>query len=184
MRDAARKILERLLVLRCRSGDGDAFEQLVAGHQGQLRYYIRRLLGGPAGEDDLLQDTWLAVWRSIGKLRDPAAFAPWLYRIARNKVYAQIRKQLKYQELTDQSQNLLSQEDPQDFSPDEAAKIHECLGKLRPEHREVLLLRFLEEMSYQDIATVIDKSVGTVRSRIHYAKHALRREMEDARDDR
>ena len=56
--------------------------------------------------------------------------------------------------------------------------MHRCLEALRPEHREVLLLRFLEEMSYESIAEVVGCSVGTVRSRLHYAKAALRREME------
>ena len=64
------------------------------------------------------------------------------------------------------------------FSAEDAVKIHRCLAKLNPDHKEVLLLRFLEQMSYEQIAKVIDCSIGTVRSRIHYAKIALRKKME------
>ena len=182
MGEPLQEIREKLLVLRSRSGDEAAFEQLVERYQPRLRYYVRRLLGAPDEEDDLLQDTWLNVWKNLSDLRDPGAFAPWVYCIARNKVYRHIRKNKGFIPLVEGAENVAAREEAHDFSPEEAGQIHECLDKLRPEHREVLLLRFLQEMSYEDIATVIDRSIGTVRSRIHYAKRALRRAIEDAND--
>ncbi len=65
-----------------------------------------------------------------------------------------------------------------DFTAEDAARVHAVLDQLAPEHREILLLRFIEEMSYEDIARVTDCQVGTVKSRLHYAKRALRRMME------
>ena len=64
------------------------------------------------------------------------------------------------------------------FSPEDAANIHRCLNELIPEYREVLMLRFLEQMSYKQISEVVSCSLGTVKSRIHYAKLALKKEME------
>ena len=64
------------------------------------------------------------------------------------------------------------------FSPEDMAKVHICLQKLPPEYREVLMLRFLEQMSYQQISQVLNCKLGTVRSRLHYAKIALRKELE------
>ena len=64
------------------------------------------------------------------------------------------------------------------FSVEDAAKIHRCLKELQPEHREVLMLRFLEQMSYKQISDVTNCSLGTIKSRIHYAKLALKKEME------
>ncbi len=64
------------------------------------------------------------------------------------------------------------------FSPEDAAKIHRCLKELLPEYKEVLMLRFLEQMSYEQISHVINCRLGTVKSRIHYAKLALKKEME------
>ena len=63
----------------------------------------------------------------------------------------------------------MSEEEPK-FSPEDAARIHAALDRLEPMHREVLVLRFLEELSYEEIGQVVDCPVGTVRSRIHYAK--------------
>jgi len=64
------------------------------------------------------------------------------------------------------------------FSPEDTAKVHRCLKELLPEYKEVLMLRFLEQMSYEQISQVINCRLGTVKSRIHYAKLALKKEME------
>ena len=64
------------------------------------------------------------------------------------------------------------------FSPEDAVEIHICLKELQPEHKEVLMLRFLEQMSYKQISEVLNCNPGTVKSRIHYAKLALKKEME------
>jgi RNA polymerase sigma-70 factor (ECF subfamily) len=127
--------------------------------------------------EDIFQDTWLTVIRCIYSLKSTEAFSTWLYRIAHNRVYQQIRRKQKLSEL---NENIAVPNDTEDdvFSPEDAAKIHRCLKKLRPEHREVLLLRFLEQMSYHEIAQVINCGLGTVKSRIYYAKLALKREME------
>jgi RNA polymerase sigma-70 factor (ECF subfamily) len=68
--------------------------------------------------------------------------------------------------------------EPDDFSAEDAARVHRALDELEPEHREALVLRFLEEMSYEDMARVTGCPLGTVRSRLHYAKRALRRALE------
>jgi RNA polymerase sigma-70 factor (ECF subfamily) len=70
-----------------------------------------------------------------------------------------------------------------EFSPEDAARIHTALGDLPLEHREVLVLRFLEEMSYDEIARVTSQPLGTVRSRIHYAKRALKRALREDQTD-
>jgi RNA polymerase sigma-70 factor (ECF subfamily) len=72
--------------------------------------------------------------------------------------------------------------DESDFSAEDAARVHAALNDLAPEQREVLVLRFLEGMSYEDIARVVGSPLGTVRSRIHYAKRALRRAIERMSD--
>jgi RNA polymerase sigma-70 factor (ECF subfamily) len=127
--------------------------------------------------EDIFQDTWLTVIRRIYGLKSTEAFSTWLYRIARNKVYQQLRRKRKLSEI---NENVAIPNDTEDdvFSPEDAAKIHRCLKKLRTEHREVLMLRFLEQMSYNEIAKVINCGPGTVKSRIYYAKLALKKEME------
>ena len=169
------KLYETVLVLRCQGGDAAAFEEVVARYQPRLRLYVRKMLGSAASSDDVLQDVWLDAVRGIGRLKDPAAISAWLYRIARAKSGLHLRRHPPRAEepLDDDA---VAQEDER-FEPDEVGAIYAALDGLTPEHREVLLLRFIEQMSYQQLADVVGCEIGTVRSRLHYAKRALRRAM-------
>ncbi len=174
---AADRLYEQVLVLRCQTGDADAFTELVGRYNDRLRYYVRRLLGATDPADDVLQNVWLTVYRKLPGLRHPGALSVWLYRIARNAALVELRRRPTWSELTGEPEARGPDADEPEFSPDDAAWIHSALERLRPEHKEVLVLRFLEEMSYEEMAEVVGCPIGTVRSRIHYAKQALRREM-------
>ena len=171
------RLIEQVLVLRCQVGDKDAFAELIERYQAPLRYFISRLSANNEMTEDIFQETWLTVIRRICSLKRTEAFSTWLYRIARNKVYQQLRRKQKLSEL---NENVAIPNDTEDdvFSPEDAAKIHRSLKILQAEHREVLMLRFLEQMSYHEIAQVINCGLGTVKSRIYYAKLALKKEME------
>jgi len=175
--DSREQLIEQMLILRCQMGDKDAFATLIERYQRPLRYFISRLLDDAQVSEDILQETWLSVVKRIHRLRKTEAFSTWLYRIARNKVYHQLRKKKVWSEL---NENIPA---PDENEADvvwleDIAKVHRCLKELRPEHKEVLMLRFLEQMSYDQIAQVVNCTIGTVRSRIHYAKRALKKEME------
>ncbi|UCG56299.1 MAG: RNA polymerase sigma factor [Phycisphaerales bacterium] len=172
------KLIEQVLLLRCQIGDMDAFTELIERYERPLRYFISGLLAKPEIAEDIFQETWLAVVRRISGLKNVDAFPVWLYRIARNKVYEHLRRTRELSRLCEDLPAPGHIDDCDAFSPEDAAKVHRCLRKLQPEHREVLMLRFLEQMSYQQIAQVLNCSLGTVKSRIHYAKLALRKEME------
>jgi len=173
------EFIDHILILRCQLRDREAFAELIDRYQRPLRYFIARLVGNPDLADELSQETWLAVLSKIHTLRSAATFSVWLYRIARNKVYQELRRRKVSFELNE------ALEVPDDSADDvgsfeDAAKLHRCLEKLQPFHKEVLLLRFLEEMSYEQIADVLDCNLGTVRSRIFHAKRALKRELEES----
>jgi len=171
------KLIEQVLILRCQIGDKDALAGLIERYQAPLRYFISRLSANPETGEDIFQDTWLTVIRRIHTLKKTDAFSSWLYRIARNKVYQRFRRKRKLSEL---NENIAVPNDTENdvFSTEDAAKIHRCLKELLPEYKEVLMLRFLEQMSYEQISQVINCKLGTVKSRIHYAKLALKKEME------
>jgi len=171
------KLIEQVLILRCQIGDKDALAGLIERYQAPLRYFISRLSANHETAEDIFQDTWLTVIRRIHSLKKTDAFSTWLYRIARNKVYQQFRRKKKLSEL-DQNIAVPNNTKNDIFSPEETAKVHRCLKELLPEYREVLMLRFLEQMSYEQISQVINCRLGTVKSRIHYAKLALKKEME------
>ena len=88
----AAKLIENVLLLRCQIGDRDAFAELIERYERPLLYFISHLLENKEMTEDIFQDTWLTVIRRIHSLREVDAFPVWLYRIARNKVYKQLRK--------------------------------------------------------------------------------------------
>jgi RNA polymerase sigma-70 factor (ECF subfamily) len=173
----AAELIEQVLLLRCQIGDTDAFEVLFNRYERPLRYFINRLLDNDELTEDIFQDTWLTVIGRIHGLREVDAFPAWLYRIARNKVYQQLRTKKNVSAL-DENIAAENQAEDDDFSVEDAAKVHRCLKELPTEYREVLMLRFLEQMSYQRISQVLNCRLGTVRSRIYYAKIALKKELE------
>ena len=165
------------IVVRCKSGEREAFEKLFELYQPRLKYYIRRL--DSSGEtDDILQNIWVTVFRKIRKLKDNNSFGVWLYRIARNEVFGRFRQNQKFVELPEENEHPQYNDDNNEFSAEDAQKLHNALNKIQPYHREVLTLSFIEQMSYQQIAEVVGCNIGTVRSRIFYAKQSLRKEME------
>ncbi|MHC4266433.1 MAG: RNA polymerase sigma factor [Planctomycetota bacterium] len=166
------------IVRCCQNGQRAAFEELFEMYQPRLKYYVRRLDTGDNNSDDILQDIWLTVFKKIHKLKEARSFTIWLYRIARNKVYDGFRRKERFVRLPKDEMVPVSDSDEPVFEPDDAEKLHRALSTLKPYHREVLTLYFIEQMSYQSIADVIDCSIGTVRSRLFYAKQSLRQEME------
>ncbi|HCO97081.1 MAG TPA: RNA polymerase subunit sigma-70 [Phycisphaerales bacterium] len=166
------------IVHRCQEGERTAFEELFEMYQPRLKYYVRRLDTGSANIDDTLQDIWLAVFKKIHKLKDAQVFAVWLYRIARNKVYDGFRNKDRFVRLPEEDEIPVSGSDEPIFDANDTEKLHTALNKLKPYHKEVLTLSFIEQMPYQSIADVVGCSIGTVRSRIFYAKKSLREEME------
>ena len=128
---------------------------------------------------DVQQEVWLAVIRKISRLRTPEAFVVWFYQIARSKVHNWLDERRLLVPLDDEAAVADPGGDPEpEFSPQDAARIHAALGRLKPAHREVLVLRFMESLSYEQIAAVVGCHTGTVRSRLHYAKLALQHELE------
>ncbi len=170
------KQLEKI-VQRCRGGERAAFEELFEMYQPRLKYFVRRLDSGGSNIDDILQDIWLSVYKKIHKLKDAQSFGVWLYRIARNKVYDGFRRKDRFIRLPEDEYPVQVSDEPV-FDANDAEKLHRALSKLKPYHREVLTLCFIEQMPYQSIADVVGCSIGTVRSRIFYAKQSLRQKME------
>jgi RNA polymerase sigma-70 factor (ECF subfamily) len=179
MTDIAEQVYRSVLVVRCQAGDRAAFEELVALYQPRLRYFLARMVGDEHAADDLLQDVWLTVYRGVARLTDPGAFAAWLYGIARHRALGELRKR-RQPPSSLEGMDVAEDGPDDDFSAEDAEQVHAALGLLAPEYREVLLLRFIEGMAYEDIARVTGCQLGTVRSRIHYAKRALRRVLEKA----
>jgi RNA polymerase sigma-70 factor (ECF subfamily) len=181
MTDDADRLYERLLVLRCQAGDEAAFAELVDHYQPRLRYYLHKMLAGVGDTDDVLQEIWLDVFRSVARLNAAGAFRAWLYRIAHDRAVKVFRKRRPQLEPL---QDVVIDDATQDadvFQAEDAERVHGALDTLSAMQREVLVLRYIEDMSYDEIAAIVNCQVGTVRSRLHYAKRALREQLEKER---
>ena len=166
------------LVRLCQRGERAAFEELFKQFQPKIRYYIRRLNPSDDHTEDTLQDVWVKVVRQICSLRDRKAFVAWLYTIARNEAYGRAKVKDPFLGLPDEDLNLVADDREPAFSDEEAIRIHAALETLKPHHREILTLCFLEELSNRQIAEILGIPAGTVKSRLHHAKQSLRKELE------
>jgi len=172
-----RELEEIVLVRHAQSANHDAFALLVERYDRRLLYFVRRLLGDSQSDSafDVLQSIWLKVHRRLPGLRAPEAFRVWLFRIAHDQAISELRRKglrpVALDQETDGFPNTQPDTSHEDLENSEL--VHRALGEISLVHRQVLTLRFLEEMSVEEIADVIGIPAGTVKSRLHYARLAL-----------
>lgn len=189
---------EALLVERCKAGDRMAFDELISAHQDRVLNTAFRLMGNYEEALDLTQEVFLNCFRKIGNFKGDSALSTWLYRITVNTA----KNRWKYQQSrginrttsldapmeADDEERVKqfpdSQPTPRKVATDREAMafLEEHLQHLAEEHREVLVLRYIEELSYEEIAEILKLSLGTVKSRIHRARNELRDVMKDYLD--
>jgi RNA polymerase sigma-70 factor (ECF subfamily) len=168
-------IYQELLVLRCQRGERAALEELIVTWERKLLYFIRRLGHKEADAWDVLQQTWIRVLRGFAGLKEPRNLTSWLYRIARNTAFShgQMRSHER-ERLEELPPAADAGEDPGPRTIDDAEQIHHGLLQLALPQREVLTLYFLESMTVEQIAQVLEVPAGTVKSRLYHARNALR----------
>jgi RNA polymerase sigma-70 factor, ECF subfamily len=144
-------LAERAAVLLAMRGDRNAFRLLVDEYDRRLLYFVRRILGETEAAYDVLQAVWLAVHRQVRSLDSPEAFRVWLYRIAHNQAVSELRRKANRPLLVEEPEMIAEEEAlDDDLSLENAEMVHAALASLSVEHRQVLTLRFLEDMSLQD----------------------------------
>ena len=176
---------EELIALTLK--DQDYFVEIVRRYQGKLFAYIIRI-SGVSGEDadDVLQDIFLKIYLNLNDFDSNQKFSSWAYAIAHNQVISNFRKKQARPEghavnLEDNAaRNLMIDFDLlKDLDLRRSKElISRVLDKLEPKYREVLVLKFLTEQSYQEISDIIKKPLGTVASLMNRAKDEFRREVE------
>lgn len=169
----ARRTRDEWLALRCRLGEPGAFAELVRELERPLLYYAAKLLAGEDAAFDVLQEVWLTAFRAVRRLDDPRTVRAWLYRITRDRAIDRIRKDQSRGRAERKHAEAVPEEVGEEPAFD-AEAVHRALDRLDLKHREVLVLHFLDDLSVADIAAVIGEPAGTVKSRIFYAKRALK----------
>lgn len=181
MQRTADDIYDELLAVRCQRRDVAAWDELVHRYHDRLFYYIRRLIDDDEQAAHLLQDVWVRVLRNLATLRQTDRLAPWLYTIARRVVMSHIRN--KYQ-TTAASLNEETLQSTEDQSCDDSLRfenaelVHYGLARIGWIEREVLTLHFLEDLSIDEIAGILEVPAGTVKSRLSRARRELRSVLE------
>lgn len=164
-------------VRRAQAGDRKAFSELVRRHQRPVHRYLLRMLGSHDDAMELTQEAFIKAWQALPQWRPEAQFRTWLFRIANNMALDALRhrKLVEFVPLEDSFDAPGSEPDPahQAQLTQEVRQLDASLRKLMPEHRQILLLREVEEMSYDEIGSVLALNEGTVKSRLARARAAL-----------
>lgn len=174
---------EQELVRAAAGGDTEAFERLVETYENKIYTLALRMSGSPDDAGDIAQEAFLAAWRGLPAFRGEAGFATWLYRLASNAAIDYLRRQRKQRgelSLDDEELGLDAVDagpGPQDAAEGEEVRSAVAAGlrALSEGHRQVLVLRELQGLSYEEIAAVLAVDLGTVKSRISRARSALRK---------
>ena len=181
---------DELLIRRAQRGDADAFEQLLLEHQKNVYNLCYRMAGNPDDAMDLSQETFLRAWHCLDQYQFASAFSTWLYRLCSNICIDFLRRRRRQQtvpltfEDADGEEQTYAVPDAQPL-PEEQVELKltretlaAAMAQLLPEHRAVLQLRVVNEMSYEQIADVLDIQIGTVKSRLSRARNQLKKILE------
>ena len=181
------------LVRRCQQGDDRAFDELVTKYRSRVFAMIYHLVHNEQDAWDLAQDGFLKAWKSLDRFRFQSSFYTWLYRIMTNVAIDWLRKkQIQAGQEFDDSIGLQDLEPGSDLAPKSAPlpleklqgkeirqRIDAAIAKLSPEHRAVILLKEVEDLQYHEIAEAVGCSIGTVMSRLFYARKKLQVMLKD-----
>jgi RNA polymerase sigma-70 factor, ECF subfamily len=182
------------LVKRCQAGDTGAFDELVTRYRTRVFSMIYNMVHSEQDAWDLAQDSFVKAWKSIRRFRGRSSFYTWIYRIVMNVTIDWLRKkQVKAGGAEFDDAVELKQIDPASKTvPKTAAlpyetmerkeikaRIDKAIAQLSPEHRAVILMKEIEEMQYHEIAEALGCSIGTVMSRLFYARKKLQNLLRD-----
>jgi RNA polymerase sigma factor (sigma-70 family) len=179
------------IVVRVQGGDVAAFDALIKKYRERVYSVVYNMTSNREDASDLTQDAFIKAFQSINRFQGQSSFFTWLYRIAVNSTLTHLRKArlrtfFSFEKIheEDKSSDVLNQltdkngADRGTFVKELQEKLNEAMQKLSIKHRTVVTLFEIDGLSHEEIAEVMDCSVGTVRSRLHYAKQLLQSELQ------
>jgi RNA polymerase sigma-70 factor (ECF subfamily) len=164
------------LIAECLRGQTSAFGQLVGRYQSRLFNSLCRMMGSTEDAEDVAQEAFVHAFQKLHTFRGGSRFYSWLFRIALNSAVSLHRKRDKATASVEAVREQTGAE-PADPRPHSEPHAQRALGELPEEFRQVLVLREMDEMSYEEISEIVDCPIGTVRSRIHRARLELRERL-------
>lgn len=183
-------IEEDKIIKKAVDGSAEAFEQLVVKYQTPIYRLCLRMTGNPEDAADLTQESFLKAWRALDTFRFGSGFSTWLFRLASNTCLDHLRAQKRRPVLPLTLEDNDGEEmtlDPPDSAPtpeeallasEEQERLNKALAQLDPQQRHILTLRVVNDLSYTEIAEILEIKEGTVKSRIARARDALRKKYQ------
>jgi RNA polymerase sigma-70 factor (ECF subfamily) len=178
-------VTESVLIRRIAQGDRHALAELYAQYQRPLFAYLLHLTPDHGLVEELLQDTLVAVWKSAASFEGRSGLLTWLIGIARRQAHNTLRQQKPMLDDYAELEHLpATEQEPEAFVLANVARdeLVAAFQALPPVHREVLVLTFIHERSYQETAEILEVPLGTVKSRLNHARRALRAELDAGED--
>ena len=181
---------ERSLIQKAKQGDMRAFEELILKHEKIVYNLALRMMNHSEDAQDIAQEVFLKAYRSLSNFDERSAFSTWLYRITHNTCIDEMRKrkgkqtysleeELESEEGTMQRQIADAGDTPEEslLRAEQKSEILQALDRLSEEHKAAILLRDVKGLSYEEIAEILELSLGTVKSRISRARNQLKTEI-------
>ncbi len=185
---ASVKLTDEDLIRQFQQGDGKAFDELVERYSKPLYNFIYRILRDPAFSEDLLQETFLRLYLNKDSYREIARFSTWIYTIASNLAKTELRRQKVRRwmslsgnvdnrpiEIPDDSSNPLDNLQRNSI----LCRVEAEIQKLPSAFREVIVLRDIQELSYDEISSILKIPLGTVKSRVNRGRIRLQKKLVD-----
>lgn len=182
------------LVKRTMQGDGQAFDELVVNYQNKVYALAYRYMGNEDDAYDVAQETFIKAYRSLRSFKGESSFGTWIYRITTNVCLDEIRRRKRrvVPLSLDEPLATLDGDEVEREIPDSSLSadrvyeqkefnqyIQKLLDEMKPEHKTAIILRDVMELSYEEIAAVLNCSIGTVKSRINRARGILQKKLGD-----
>ena len=175
---------ERILIQRCQQGDKTAYEHIFLNYKDMVYNVAYGMLSNAENAEDMTQEVFLHVFEKINQFQFKSSFSTWLYRIVVNMCLNERRKQQNRDlDSTELKEYYERMHPPVNTPEDELLKkermnqVQQALATLKDTHRTILILREIEGLSYEELATVLKCSVGRVKSRLHEARMEIRRKL-------
>ncbi len=166
------------LVLKAKEGDMSAFEILVKRYMKRAYFIVLGFTGDPEASLDLSQDAFVSVFRSIKRFNPQYRFYPWFYKILKNLSLNHIRKRKKETDVRGSIPDNTYNPEVIKERDERKEAVWKAIWELEPGEREIIILKHFQNLTYKDIAQTLDCPLGTVMSRLYYARKKLREKVE------
>jgi RNA polymerase sigma-70 factor (ECF subfamily) len=166
------------LMLKAKDGDIAAFEILVKRYMKRAYFVVLSFTGDPEVSWDLSQDAFVSVFKFLRKFNPQYRFYPWFYKILKNQALNYIRKRRREANFNGPALDILYNPEVIQERDERKDAVWKAIWELEPEERELIILRHFQDLSYKEIAQALDCPLGTVMSRLYYARKKLKEKVE------